>query len=60
MISIIISSVNRIFLAKVSQSIKDTIRIELEIIAISNPDGAFGVFEAYNKGVTYLLYCHKA
>jgi len=64
MISIIICSKSPELLKKVSNSIENTIGIEYEIVVISNPDGQFGICEAYNRGAeiakySSLCFCHE-
>ncbi len=64
MLSIIICSKNEILLNAVKNSIASTISVPYEIIAINNPNGKFGICEAYNKGAAqakydYLCFSHE-
>ncbi len=52
MISIIICSRNKTLLNTVSQSIKETIGVPYEIIAIDNIEAKYGICKAYNLGAT--------
>ena len=56
MISIIICSRNKTLLNTVSESVKNTIGVPYEIIAIDNSDGKFGICKAYNLGVAQAKY----
>ncbi len=50
MISIIICSRNQTLLNTVTESIKNTIGVPYEIIAIDNSEGKYGICKAYNLG----------
>lgn len=56
MISIIICSRNQTLLNNVSQSVRDTIGVPYEIIAIDNSEGKYGICKAYNLGVAQAKY----
>lgn len=60
MISIIICSINKTLLNAVSESIKETIGVPYEIIAIDNSAGKYGICKAYNLGAAkakYDIFC---
>lgn len=60
MISIIICSRNKTLLNTVSESVKNTIGVPYEIIAIDNSDGKYGICKAYNIGAAkaqYDIFC---
>lgn len=64
MISIIISSKNSCLLNGLKASIKQTIGVEYEIIAIQNSEGKLGICNAYNIGALnakypYLCFLHE-
>lgn len=50
MISVIIASADKAFLAKVSEDIKNTIGVEFEIIGFDNANAEKGICEVYNIG----------
>lgn len=50
MISVIICSVNKQELERVSLNISKTIGVDFEIVSINNTDNKYGICEAYNKG----------
>lgn len=52
MISIIICSINKSFLANAVKSIEKTIGVPHEIIVIDNNTARLGICEAYNRGAT--------
>lgn len=56
MISVIISSVNKDYLKKVSENIADTIGVPFEIIAIENREDPRGICEVYNRGIQQAKY----
>ncbi|TAH01102.1 MAG: hypothetical protein EAZ15_07865 [Sphingobacteriales bacterium] len=56
MISIIICSRNKTLLNTVSQSVKNTIGVPYEIIAIDNADAKYGICKAYNLGAAQAKY----
>lgn len=56
MISIIICSKSPALLKAVSSSIKDTIGVPYEIIAVENNDGKYGICKAYNIGAAKAKY----
>lgn len=60
MISIIICSRNKNLLNTVSESVKNTIGVPYEIIAVENSDGKYGICKAYNIGAAkaqYDIFC---
>lgn len=56
MISIIICSRNKTLLNTVSESVKNTIGVPYEIIAIDNSEGKYGICKAYNLGAAQAKY----
>ena len=56
MISCIISSVSNSFLNQVTESIKATIDVPFEVIAINNRKGEKGICEVYNNGAEKAKY----
>jgi hypothetical protein len=56
MISIIISSANKVLLDRVRKNIADTISVTHEIIAYDNSDGLKGICEIYNQGINQAQY----
>jgi len=63
MISIIISTQDKVLLDRLSENINDTIGVEFEIVAIENK-GIYSICEAYNTGVAksnfqYLCFVHE-
>lgn len=56
MISIIIASANKRFLADVSENIKNTIGIDFEIISFENANAEKGICELYNRGIAEAKY----
>ena len=64
MISVIICSVNPSDLEKISNSIKDTIGVQYEIVPIYNNENNFSLLEAYEKGALvskydFLVFIHE-
>lgn len=56
MISVIIASANKEFLASVSENVKRTIGVDFEIIAFDNAGGQKGICEVYNLGIAKAKY----
>lgn len=56
MISVIICSAKKAALDSVTENIAATIGTAHEVIAINNPDGAFGICKAYNDGAARAKY----
>lgn len=56
MISIIIASINQLFLDDITTNIAQTIGAEFEVIGIANGDGKMGICEVYNKGLAQAKY----
>ncbi|MDN3587416.1 glycosyltransferase [Pedobacter aquatilis] len=56
MISIIISSSNRIFLENITKNITETVGLTFEIISFDNADGKKGLSELYNGGANKAKY----
>lgn len=56
MISVIIASVNKDFLAHVSENIAQTIGVAFEIISFDNSSGSMGLCEVYNNGTKMANY----
>lgn len=56
MISVIISSVNPIYLEQVIKNVQETIGVDSEIIAFDNRDGKKGICEIYNEGIQKAKY----
>lgn len=64
MISVIICSVNPSDLEKISNSMKDTIGVQYEIVPIYNNENNFSLLEAYDKGALvskyeFLVFVHE-
>jgi len=63
MISIIISTQDKVLLDRLSENINETIGVDFEIVAIENK-GLYSICEAYNTGVSksnfpYLCFVHE-
>jgi hypothetical protein len=56
MISIIIASVDEKYLSEIKKNVENTIGSEYEIIAFPNSNGARGLCELYNNGVSQAKY----
>jgi len=56
MISIIIASVNPLFLASLRTNIAETVGVTYEIIAVDNSEGKIGLCELYNKAAAEAKY----
>jgi hypothetical protein len=56
MISIVICSRSVAVLSQVEESVKDTIGLAYEIIAVDNSAGKYSIFEAYNIGIDKSKY----
>lgn len=64
MISLIICSVNPVYLANISQNIKNTIGVDYELLAFDNRNKALSICSVYNFAATnakyeYLCFIHE-